>query len=129
MSQVILSITFSILLACLLLTIVSGLYIFMHNIKRTNDVMKHPYLDVLPWQRLSLSNKTAILMDYFFRLFMPYTKFGLIGHANKQLAHVDPAQVPFSIKWPVLGFWGGCFLGILATIVVWVSILFIMPAA
>lgn len=129
MIQLILSITFSILLACLVLTILSGLYLFMHNIKRTNEVMKHPYLAVLPWQRLSFSNKTAIVMDYFFRLFMPNTKLGLIGHANQQLAHVNPEQVPMSIKWPILGLWGGCFLGILATIVVWVCVLLIMPAA
>lgn len=128
MTQVILSIAFSILLACLVATVLSGFYLFMGQIHPINEQLKHPYLTVLPWQRLSFANKTAIVLDYFFRLFMPNTRFGLIGYANQQLAHVNPDDVPLSIKWPVFGLWGGCFLGILATIVVWACILFMAPS-
>ena len=59
------------------------------------------------------------MLDYFFRLMFPGTRFWLIGNANRLLAHVDPKQVPLSLKWPVVGFWGACWLGLIAMIALW----------
>ena len=120
-----LSITLFLLLACMLCTVFALLFIFMHQIKRINDVMQHPYLHTIPWHRLTLGNKTGILLDYFFRLFFPNAKKGIRGNANQLLAHVNPSEVPTSVKLPILALWGGCFLGILLMIILWVLILFI----
>ena len=59
------------------------------------------------------------MLDYFFRLMFPGTRFWLVGNANRLLAHVDPKQVPLSLKWPVVGFWGACWLGLIAMIALW----------
>lgn len=125
MALTLLSYVFALLLACLLATIFSALYLFMYGIKDINEALKHPYLTTLPWHRLSLSNKTGILLDYFFRLFFPSASKGLMGHANRQLAHVNPDTVPLRIKAPILGLWGGCFLGIIVMIVIWVLVLIV----
>lgn len=63
------------------------------------------------------------MLDYFLRLAFPRTKWWLIGHANKQLAHVDPKRVPLDVKWPIIGFWGACWLGLLAMISLWAMLL------
>lgn len=126
MALSLLSVVFTILLACLLITILSFLYIFLSGIHRINDTLRHPYLDSLPWARLSFSNKTGVLLDYFLRLFFPNSNFALAKNANTLLAHVNPQQTPLSIKLPILGLWGGCALGMVTMIVLWILILFVI---
>jgi hypothetical protein len=65
----------------------------------------------------------AILLDYFLRLAFPNSNFWIIGNANRLLRHIDPADVPTRIKWPLFGLWGGCFVGIAAMILMWILIL------
>lgn len=126
MALTLLSIVFTLLLVCLLVTIFSCLYLFLNAIHKTNHFLKHPLLNYLSWDRLTLSNKTGILLDYFIRLFFPNATWSLTKNANQQLAHIDPKQVPISIKLPILGLWGGCFLGSITMVVLWVLILIVI---
>lgn len=121
-----LSIVFTLLIACLLITLLSFLYLLLHGIEKTNQLLKHPFLNTVPWSRLSLSNRTGILLDYFIRLFFPNSSWFLAKNANKQLAHVNPKEIPLTIKLPILGLWGGCFAGIFIMIVLWVLILLVL---
>ncbi len=125
MAITLLSYTFTLLFFCLACTLISALYLFVFGHSSVNAELKHPYLNVLPWQRLSLGNRTGILLDYFFRVFFPNTRWSLIGHANQQLAHVNPSLVSLKTKAPLLGLWGGCFVGIIAMVLLWVLILIV----
>lgn len=125
MAITLLSYTFTLLLFCLVATLISAIYLFTLGAATVNNTLQHPYLKILPWHRLSLGNKTGVLLDYFFRLFFPNTRWGLIAHANQQLAHINPQHVPLKVKAPILGLWGGCFLGIIAMVVLWVLILIV----
>ncbi|MBV4396990.1 hypothetical protein KU392_06940 [Advenella alkanexedens] len=119
MIELILTYAIAILMACFLIASFSGLYLIFFSLKPTNEMLKHPYLSMQPFHRFSLSVRCSILLDYFFRLFFPNVQFWLIGHANRILPHVIPSQVPVKIKWPLLGLWGCCFIGILCMCVVW----------
>ncbi|MFA5489485.1 MAG: hypothetical protein WC284_09730, partial [Candidimonas sp.] len=63
------------------------------------------------------------MLDYFLRLSFPARRFWIIGHANRLLGHVDPAEVPVRLKWPLMGLWGGCFIGLAAMLLLWSLIL------
>jgi len=114
-----LRIAFSLLVACVAVCVISGIYLYLFKLRRANEVMQHPYLKHGPFDRFPLSIRAAIVLDYFFRLAMPGSQFWLVGHANRQLAHVDPDTVPTDVKWPILGFWGGCWIGIVALLALW----------
>ncbi|KAG1366111.1 hypothetical protein G6F59_018837 [Rhizopus arrhizus] len=62
------------------------------------------------------------MLDYFFRLMFPGSRFWLIGNANDLLGHVDPKKTPLALKWPIVGFWGSCWLGLIAMIVQWIML-------
>ncbi|MEI2415679.1 hypothetical protein V8Z80_05800 [Orrella sp. JC864] len=115
-----LSIAFSLFVACASVFLISGVYLYFFKLDRTNAVMKHPYLQHQPFHRYPRSLQMGMLLDYFFRLAFPNSQFSLIGHANRQLAHVDPKAVPTDVKWPLLGLWGGCWVGLAAMIAVWI---------
>jgi hypothetical protein len=125
---VVLRIAFTVLMTCVSVTVISGIYLYLFKLRRANEVMQHPYLKHAPFDRLPVGVRAAILLDYFFRLAMPRSQFWLVGHANRQLAHVNPDKVPVDVKWPILGFWGGCWLGIVAMLVLWLC-LFLGAAA
>ncbi|TKR54081.1 hypothetical protein D7I39_16860 [Allopusillimonas ginsengisoli] len=110
---------FTVLIACALTTLVSGLYLWLFRIQITNNTLRHPYLDHQPWDRYPFPLKIAMLLDYFLRLAFPSSHFWIVGHANRLLAHVDRSTVPTAIKWPLIGLWGGCFIGIVAMLAVW----------
>jgi hypothetical protein len=119
----VLPMAFTLLIACALTSIVSGLMLLLFNLRRTNLALRHPYLDQHPWERFPISIRMAILLDYFLRLAFPKRRFWIIDDANRRLAHVSPADVPTSIKWPLIGFWGGCFVGLICLLVVWTLLL------
>lgn len=121
-----LPISFTLLVACAMTSLVSGVVLFIFRVRATNLALRHPYLDRQSWERYPFSIKAAILMDYFLRLSFPKSKFWVAGQANRLLAHVQPADVPSKIKWPLLGFWGGCFVGIAAMLALWTLILLTM---
>lgn len=114
---------FTVLVACALTTLVSGLYLWLFRIQITNNTLRHPYLDHQAWDRYPLPLKIAMLLDYFLRLAFPSSQFWIIGHANRLLSHVDRSKVPTTVKWPLMGLWGGCFIGIVAMLAVWVVLL------
>jgi len=35
------------------------------------------------------------------------------------LKHVDPQDIPTNVKWPIVGLWGGCFIGMIAMLTLW----------
>jgi hypothetical protein len=39
------------------------------------------------------------------------------------LKHVDPKKISLGLKWPLVGLWGGCFLGMIAMITMWTTLL------
>jgi len=121
-----LPLAFTLLVACALTSIVSGLVLLLFRLRVTNQTLRHPYLARRPWERYPLTIKATILLDYFLRLSFPGRKFWVIGEANRLLAHVHPGEVSSRIKWPLIGFWGGCFVGLAAMLALWVLILLTM---
>ncbi|GAA5236197.1 hypothetical protein FOZ76_24840 [Verticiella sediminum] len=111
----------SLLLACLFVTLIAGVFLFFISWRRINDEFQHPLLKVRAFQHQPFSLKLAIYLDYFLHLVFPNNKgSGLIGNANRMLSHVDARILPLGVRWPIAGFWGGVFIGIAAMIAVWV---------
>lgn len=107
---------FSLFVLCFITCTISGLVLFLFKARRANEELRHPLLQHRPFKQYPFAIQASIMLDYFLRLAFPRTKWWLIGHANKQLAHVDPKRVPLDVKWPIIGFWGACWLGLLAMI-------------
>ncbi|HUH59770.1 MAG TPA: hypothetical protein VL001_06785 [Candidimonas sp.] len=120
--------SFTLLVTCVLASVVSGIMLWVFRLRRTNEIMRHPYLAQHPWARYPFSIRAAILLDYFLRIVFPKSSFWVAGQANRLLAHVDPGDVPMGIKWPIVGFWGGCFVGIATMLALWTMILLTMGA-
>jgi hypothetical protein len=118
----ILTLSFSLLVACMFTSLVCGAVVFFKS-RGINAALKHPFLEHRPFERYPMAIRASILLDYFFRLAFPGSKLWLIGNANKLLAHVDPKKTPLAIKWPIIGFWGACWLGLIAMISLWVLML------
>jgi len=117
--------SFSILVACLFITIVCGITLFFVRWREVNNAFKHPLLEVKSFKKYPFSIQAAITLDYFLRLVFPKTVGpGLVGNANRLLKHVKPRELPFSARWPVAGFWGGCFIGIVAMMCLWAFLAF-----
>jgi uncharacterized protein YhhL (DUF1145 family) len=114
---------FTVLVTCALTSLVCGLVLVLFKLRRTNAEFRHPYLAEHPWERYTLPIRASILLDYFFRLAFPRSRFWIVGHANRLLAHVEPSDVPTTLKWPIIGLWGGCFVGMLAMLVLWTVVL------
>jgi len=118
----ILSFSFTILVACIMCFLVSALFLYL-NMRRINLAMRHPYLDKYRWEQLSATVKLTITLDYFIRMTFPRSKWWVFGQANRLLAKVDPTEISMRLRWPVVGFWGGVFLGIVAMLVLWATLL------
>ncbi len=113
---------FSLFIACGFASLISGIYLIVFKLRLTNQTLQHPYLKQQAFERYPIPIRSAILLDYFFRLAFPNSQFWLIGNANRLLRHIKPDDVPTAIKWPLMGLWGGVFIGIAAMVVVWVLI-------
>ncbi|PLC51237.1 hypothetical protein CR159_03115 [Pollutimonas subterranea] len=118
--------SFTLLVACALTSLVSALVLLLFRLRKTNEVLRHPYLKHQPWERYPLSIRAAILLDYFLRLAFPKSTFWIAGEANRLLPHIEPVDVPIGIKWPIIGLWAGCFIGTAAMLVMWALILLTM---
>jgi hypothetical protein len=118
--------TFTLLVACLLTCVVCGVFLFLFRIRVTNQALRHPYLDKQSWERYPLSIRAAILLDYFLRISFPKSNFWIVGQANRLLSHVQPDELSTRLKWPLIGFWGGCLVGLVALLVLWTLILLTM---
>lgn len=117
---------FTLFVACALTVVVSGIVLWIFRARPTNQALQHPYLKQQSWERYPLSIRASIFMDYFFRLCFPNTTFWIVGQANRLLAHIQPSEVSTRIKWPLIGFWGGCFLGLVAMVTLWALLLLTM---
>jgi hypothetical protein len=120
-----LPLSFTVLVACVLTCLVSALFLYM-NMRRINLALRHPYLQKYRWEALPATVKLTITLDYFLRLAFPRSKWWVIGQANRLLADIEPTEVSMRLRWPIVGFWGGCFLGIAAMLVLWLMILLTM---
>ncbi|ALM81761.1 hypothetical protein ASB57_01215 [Bordetella sp. N] len=116
-------VAFNVFVACFFIAVVSLGFIYLFKLNELNDTMRHPLLAKQPFKRLPRSLQAGILQDYFLRLFFPTLKFGLFGYANRVLAHVDPKKVPLRLKWPLMGLWAGCWIGLIAMISLWTLML------
>src|SRR5690606_40698341 len=100
----------SLLVACLVIAVVSILYLAFVSLKETNALLKHPYLTQEPFNRYPLGIRGAILLDYFLRLFLPNCTVWLAGHADILLAHVNPQTVPLRMRSLLVGLLGTVLL-------------------
>ncbi|MFU1914537.1 hypothetical protein ACLQ9F_00810 [Bordetella avium] len=114
---------FSLFVLCFITCTLCGLVLFFWKAPRVNAVLKHPLLEHRPFRQQPLSIQAAIFLDYFLRLTMPGGKRWVAGYANQLLKHVDPKQVPLDVKWPLIGFWGGCWVGLIAMVALWAMVL------
>lgn len=117
--------SFTILVASVLSCVVSAFFLYL-NIRPINAAMRHPYLKKFRWEQLPVPMKLTITLDYFFRLSFPRSKWWVLGQANRLLPHIEPTDVSMRLRWPIVGFWGGCFVGIIAMLVLWSMILLAM---
>lgn len=120
-----LRIAFSLFVACATVCLISAVYLHLFKLRRVNEVMKHPYLAHAPYDRLPMSLRMGMLLDYFLRIAFPNSRIWLAGHANDVLSHVDPKTVPTDVKWPLIGLWGGCLVGLPTMIIMWVLVLLV----
>lgn len=112
---------FSLFLLCFITCTICGIVLFFKK-KQINATLKHPYLQHRPFDQYPLAIQASIMLDYFFRLMFPDTRIWLIGNANDLLPHVDPKKTPLALKWPIVGFWGSCWLGLIAMIALWIML-------
>ena len=83
---------FSLFVLCFVTCSISGIVLFFFKAKQINARLKHPYLEHRAFNQYPLAIQAAIMLDYFFRLMFPGTRFWLIGNANRLLAHVDRSR-------------------------------------
>jgi hypothetical protein len=114
---------FNIFIACAFVSAISLATIWFFKLDRINDTLRHPLLQHRPFRQYPRAIQAGILLDYFLRLLFPRARKGLFGQANRNLAHVDPTKVPFDIRWPIMGLWAGCWLGLCAMATLWVLLL------
>lgn len=124
MHSYILGASFALMVACLLTCLVSGFVLFVLRWRDIHSNFRHPLLEVKPYKQYPFSLQAAMTLDYFLHMIFPKGKSGMIGHANHMLRHVDSKKLPLAVRWPVAGFWGGCLFGMIAMVVVWVSLMF-----
>jgi hypothetical protein len=115
--------SFSLFTTCAFVFFISGAYLFLFKIKQANKIFKHPYLADTDFSQYQSAVKMEIVLDYFLRLMFPKSKIWIAGNANTLLAHIDPKKVPWNIRWPIVGLWSGCLIGMVAMLVLWTIIL------
>lgn len=121
----ILGASFALMVTCLMVCLISGFVLFFLRWRDINGHFKHPLLEIKPFKHYPMSLQAAMTLDYFLHLMFPKGKSGMIGNANHMLRHVDAKQLPLSVRWPVAGFWGGCFFGIIFMVTAWVTMILI----
>ncbi len=114
-----LSFTFTLFITCAMVFFVSGAYLLLFKIRYANELFKHPYLAQRTFNQYSFSIKMTIVLDYFLRIAFPTSKTWIAGNANQLLKHVDPQDIPTNVKWPIVGLWGGCLIGMIAMLTLW----------
>jgi hypothetical protein len=120
---VVLTFSFSLFITCSFVFVISGVYLLMFKIKEANQLYKHPYLREKNFNQFTLSIRLTIILDYFLRTLFSRTNLWFAKNANKLLAHVDPKDIPMSVRWPIVGLWGSCIIGLLAMVTLWATLI------
>ena len=114
-----LTFSFSLVITCSFVFVISGAYLLLFKIKEANMLFKHPYLREKKFNQFTISIRLTIILDYFLRLLFSRTNLWFVKNANQLLSHVDPKEIPMSIRWPIVGLWGGCIIGLLSMVTLW----------
>ena len=116
---VVLTFSFSLFITCSFVFVISGAYLLLFKIKEANMLFKHPYLREKKFNQFTISIRLTIILDYFLRLLFSRTNLWFVKNANQLLSHVDPKEIPMSVRWPIVGLWGGCIIGLLSMVTLW----------
>ena len=115
--------SFSLFIASTFVFFVSGAYLLMFKINKANQLFRHPYLVQRSFRQYPLNIRLTIVLDYFLRLTFPKSTVWLAGNSNELLKHVDPANIPMDVKWPIIGLWAGCAVGMVAMLSLWILLM------
>lgn len=115
--------SFSLFIACTCVFFISFAYLMLFKITKANRVFGHPYLEHQAFANYPFSVRMAMVLDYFLRIVFPKARTGLAGNANRLLAGIDPKDIPTDVKWPIIGLWGGCAVGMVAMITLWILLM------
>lgn len=105
--------------------LLSMLFAFVLRWRELNEYYQHPLPKQRHFKSLPFSMQAGVYLDIFLRLMLPRKKTGMTGNANAMLAHIDPSQVPFGMRWPIVGFWGGMLLGLAAQLAFFVAMIYL----
>jgi hypothetical protein len=116
---VVLTFSFSLFITCSFVFVISGTYLLLFKIKEANALFKHPYLREKKFNQFTISIRLTIILDYFLRTLFSRTNLWFAKNANQLLSHVDPKEISMSVRWPIVGLWGGCIIGLLSMVTLW----------
>lgn len=111
------SVSMSLVVAAFVIVLLSMWVGFFLRWREITAYYKHPLTEHRPFKSLPFSMQAGVYLDIFVHMQLPKVKSGFIGNANAMLKHIDPRDVPFSMRWPIAGFWGGLLLGLAAQLV------------
>lgn len=120
---VVLTFSFTLFITCSFVFVISSIYLLMFKIKQANDLFKHPYLREKKFNQFSISIRLTIILDYFLRTLFSRTNLWFAKNANQLLSHVDPKEIPMSVRWPIVGLWGSCMIGLVAMVTLWATLI------
>ena len=111
--------TFTFFITCSFVFFISGAYLLFYKIDEVNARFKHPYLRERRFADLPISIRLTITLDYFLRILFHKSTSSFAYNANRLLAHVDPVNLPMSVRWPIVGLWGSCAVGLISMLGLW----------
>jgi hypothetical protein len=111
--------TFTFFVTCSFVFFISGVYLWFFKIDEVNARFKHPYLRERRFEDLPISIRLTITLDYFIRILFYKSTASFTSNANRLLSHVDPVKLPMSVRWPIVGLWGSCAVGVVAMLGLW----------
>jgi hypothetical protein len=118
-----LTFSFSLFITCSFVFVISGVYLFLFKIKEANQLYKHPYLREKKFNQFTISIRLTIVLDYFLRTLFSRTNLWFSKNANQLLSHVDPKEIPMSVRWPIVGLWGSCIIGLVSMVTLWATLI------
>lgn len=118
------SVTLSLIMAAVLIVLVSMWVAFSLRWRELTQYYKHPLTEHRPFKSLPFSMQAGVYLDIFLHMQLPKVKSGMIGNANAMLKHINPRDVPFRMRWPIAGFWGGLMAGLAAQLVFFGVVIF-----
>jgi hypothetical protein len=111
--------TFTFFVTCSFVFFISGAYLWFFKIDEVNARFKHPYLKERRFEDLPISIRLTITLDYFLRILFYKSTASFTSNANRLLSHVDTGNLPMSVRWPIVGLWGSCAVGVVAMLGLW----------